>query len=186
MNQPMNAAAVPAHLGGHLNMTWQDTVVLDYLIERFGVKTMLDIGCGPGGMLDQAAARNIEAWGIDGDVTLTHPRIYHHDFATGPTDVSCYGRIDLVWSVEFLEHVYERFIGNYMAAFDAGKVAFITHALPGQGGHHHVNEKISSYWIGVFRRYGWRLDVGATVWVRSYGAVEFTRNTGMVFTKDRE
>jgi hypothetical protein len=45
---------LPEHLGGHLNKTHVDEGALDFLIENFDIATMLDIGCGTGGMLDLA------------------------------------------------------------------------------------------------------------------------------------
>ena len=44
----------PEHLGGHLNRTNTDEPLLRYIKERFKVETMLDIGCGPGGMKEIA------------------------------------------------------------------------------------------------------------------------------------
>ena len=38
-----------------------------YLTEKFGIKSFLDIGCGPGGMVQLAAWRGLDAMGIDGD-----------------------------------------------------------------------------------------------------------------------
>ena len=61
---------------------------------------------------------------------------------------------DLIWSVEFLEHVEEKYIDNYIDAFKSGKYVICTHAQPGQAGHHHVNCKPKSYWIDLFAKHG--------------------------------
>ena len=39
---------LPKHLGGHLNKTHVDRGSLEILKRRFDIKSMLDIGCGPG------------------------------------------------------------------------------------------------------------------------------------------
>src|SRR5689334_17484085 len=129
----------PAHLGGHFNRTNEDAATLDYLIERFSVRSMLDVGCGPGGMLDRARERLIIALGIDGDPAMERPDVIIHDYTTAPLFMA--SRSDLIWCVEFVEHVEARYIPHFLATFRAGRVLFLSHALPGQGGHWHVNEQ---------------------------------------------
>lgn len=172
---------LPAHLGGHQNMTWIDESVLDYLIARYRVRTMLDIGCGPGGMVDLAEQRGLEVWGVDGDPTLARDGIATHDFTMGP--LVLLRQWELIWCVEFVEHVEQQYQENYLATFDAGRVLFLTAAYPGQGGHHHVNEQPSAYWIDLLQSRGWALDDEATEWVRHNGATPFAKMTGMVFVK---
>jgi hypothetical protein len=45
---------LPQHLGGHENETHIDDGALSYIIKTFGIGSMVDIGCGPGGMVDHA------------------------------------------------------------------------------------------------------------------------------------
>jgi hypothetical protein len=52
---------LPPHLGGHFGNTNVDAPTLHYLIARYGVATMLDVGCGPGGMLDIAKSMGLES-----------------------------------------------------------------------------------------------------------------------------
>lgn len=170
----------PAHLGGHQQMTWIDRPVLDYLIRRYGIRTMLDVGCGPGGMLDLARLLGIIATGIDGDQRVARPGVAIHDYTTGPL---AWPAVDLVWSVEFVEHVDARYTDNFLATFAAGRVLFMTAAYPGQGGHHHVNEQPDTYWRTLLGRHGWTVDDEATVWVRTHGATPFARMTGLVFVR---
>lgn len=170
---------LPEHLGGHQGMTWIDEPVLDYLIDRYGVTSMLDIGCGPGGMVDAARARGLSAWGIDGDWTIGREYVVMHDYTAGPYPARGF---DLIWCVEFVEHVAAEYEANYLATFDAGRVLYLTAAYPGQGGHHHVNEQPAQYWIERLGRRGWVEDLEATQWVRRNGATPFAQMTGMVFT----
>ena len=39
------------HLGGHCGITHLDQGAIDWAIDEFSVKSMLDVGCGPGGMV---------------------------------------------------------------------------------------------------------------------------------------
>lgn len=148
------------HLGGNSGRTWTDAGVLDYLIATKNVKNMLDVGCGPGGQMDLAEQRGLKVLGIDGDPDVANDsRIQIHDFTVKPLVAERLkylpesGYFDLGWSVEFLEHVEERYIDNYMPCLAACKYVVVTHATPGQGGHHHVNEQLFDYWQKVFDRY---------------------------------
>lgn len=169
------------HLGGHQGMTWVDEEVLDYLIARYGIKTMLDVGCGPGGMISVAQRRGLQVLGIDGDPFVASADVGTHDYTAGPLELV--GPYDLIWCVEFVEHVEAQYQDNYLATFDAGRVLFLTAAYPGQGGHHHVNEQPERYWRELLAAHGWVEDLEATQWVRQNGAIPFARMTGMVFTK---
>ena len=45
------------HLGGHEELTQFDEGVFDDLVSRFDLRSFLDVGCGPGGMVCYALAR---------------------------------------------------------------------------------------------------------------------------------
>ena len=171
---------LPDHLGGHLGDSHVDPVVLDYLIDRYDVHTMLDIGCGLGAMIDLARERGLIAWGIDGDYTIDHDYIIYHDYTLGSYPV---GTFDLIWCVEFVEHVEARYQDHWLETMDSGRVLFMTAAYPGQGGHHHVNEQPIAYWIDLLTARRWTLDQEATEWVRTNGDLLFSRTTGMVFVR---
>jgi hypothetical protein len=179
-----DANGLPGHLGGHENETHIDEGALDYLINRFGIKSYLDIGCGPGGMVELAHSKGLKSLGIDGDFTLTRPdssRYVLHDFTVGPAPVE--GLWDLGWSCEFLEHVSEQYMDNYMDAFVKCKRIVVTHAFPGQGGHHHVNEQDPNYWFQQFGKRGFLLDMVTTDRIRTAStmAERYIRVSGMVF-----
>jgi len=169
-----------AHLGGHENMTIMDEETLDYLVKRYNIKSMLDVGCGPGGMIDYAKSIGLEAAGVDGDPTLAREDIAIHDFVMGPYLTKNY---DLIWSVEFVEHVDEEYIDNFLATFLLGNVLFVTHAQPMQGGHHHVNLKDDDYWKEKLSP-PWVFDAEATTWIRERSKVDpYIKKSALVFTK---
>ena len=59
----------------------------------------------------------------------------------------------------------------------------MTHAFPGQGGHHHVNEQDPNYWFQQFGRRGFLLDMVTTDEVRHASTMQqrYIRVSGMVF-----
>jgi len=172
--------ATPPHLGGHQNVSWVDEPVLDYLIVRYGIRSMIDVGCGLGAMIDLAQSKGLFVWGIDGDPQIEHQLIVHHDYTTGPFRSVPH---DLIWCVEFVEHVEAIYQENYLATFADGRVLFLTAAYPGQGGYHHVNEQPMDYWIDLLTAHGWALDQEVTDWVHENGAIPFSQMTGMVFVR---
>lgn len=178
---------VPPHLGGHENLAQLDEGALDYLTERFSIRTMVDVGCGPPGMVYYARSKGIKAVGVDGDPSLARdcPVMIEHDYTKKPLFL---GEFDLGWAVEFLEHVEEQYIANFMATFDGCRYVFVTHAVPGQPGHHHVNCQPSEYWIAKFAEAGFKLDPEATDGVRKSSTMwsGFTKHTGLVFVRQSE
>lgn len=177
---------LPNHLGGHCNITHIDEDTLDYLINRYSISSMYDVGCGPGGMVKLAQSKGLTVTGIDGDFTITYPKdlnVIIHDFTTGPLNLP---PVDLVWTCEFLEHVAEEYMNNYFAVFTQSKVVCCTFSLS-RGGYHHVNVKNQSYWDNQFQSRGFIKDLDATMYIRSHSSMSrnFIRNTGTVYTNSK-
>lgn len=176
--------ARPEHLGGSIGVCHTDSGALKYLKERFGVKTMMDLGCGLGHMRNTAKEQGITWMGIEADPEVVQPWMVNHDFTKGA--IATKKPVDLGWAVEFLEHVDEKFMANIMRTFQNCRVVCVTHALPNSLGVHHVNCRHSDYWIKRFEANGFTYDEDATTGVRSASTMlrEFMRNTGMVFTRN--
>jgi len=172
------------HLGGHEELTQFDEGAFDCLVEHFAARSFLDIGCGPGGMAAYALSRGLDARGVDGDPSCARGSrfIVEHDYTRGPLVL---GAFDLGWAVEFVEHVEERYTPNFMATFAGCAHVFITAAIPGQPGHHHVNCQWGDYWIARFAEAGFALDGDATAKVRQRSTMgsRFTEQTGLVFSR---
>lgn len=174
------------HLGGHEMKTHIDRGVLVFIINTLGIKTMLDIGCGPGGMVELARELGIDSYGIDGDFRLerTHPEKYYvQDFTKGKAVID--KTFDLAYSCEFVEHVEEKYLDNFMDAFIKANTVIMTYAPEGTPGHHHVNCRTKGYWIEVFKNYGFMFDQNLTNNIRFHSTMErdFIRNNGLCFIK---
>lgn len=167
-------------LGGHLNITHLDKGALCFVVGKYNISTAYDVGCGPGGMLDVMKSIGIRCIGIDGDSNVNKSGIIVHDFYKGPLELD---KVDLGWSVEFLEHVHEKYLSNVFSVFKKCKYVVCTAAPPGKSGHHHVNCRTVEYWIDVFYSYGFVFygDMTNSIRYRSSMDREFMRNTGMFF-----
>jgi len=185
-----------AHLGGHGGKTHTDEGTLRWAINALGIQSMLDIGCGPGGMVELANNLGVHAHGLDGDYTLKRyddTKFTIHDFTNGPAPIS--DNFDLAWSVEFVEHVYEKYIPNYVAAMQKCKFLIMTYAPVGHGGHHHVNENTQEYWIDTMSQYGFKYFKDATNQMRNHSTMGstnkerkkfgFLKKTGLLFKNAR-
>jgi hypothetical protein len=182
---------LPSHLGGHFGVCHIDSGVLEYAINKLSITSMLDIGCGLGGMVELGMSYGLDSYGIDGDYSVSRNPILSNNILIHDYTIGCSGlmnKVGMVWSCEFLEHVEEKYIDNYMKDFQLGKYIFITHALPGKLGHHHVNCKDSLYWENIFNSYGFQLDLSLTLGARGSSTMgrEFFRENGLVFLKEEE
>jgi 2-polyprenyl-3-methyl-5-hydroxy-6-metoxy-1,4-benzoquinol methylase len=163
---------IPAHLGGFTPGGDEATIyprLWQWLVSEVGVESVLDVGAGEGIALDFLAGIGVEAVGVDG-VDLGHPKIIVHDFTTGPCLASHALDVDLVWCCEFVEHVEERFLPNFLPMLACGHLVALTHADPGQPGHHHVNCRPAVYWQGVMAAAGYVLDEQLTRDARAQAA----------------
>jgi SAM-dependent methyltransferase len=165
---------IPAHLGGNIHgehgdeATWYPDL-WRWLVQTRGVRSVLDLGCGDGQSTEFFASLGAHAVGIDGLIGPdSSPLVLQHDFTTGPVTLG--ERYDLVWSCEFLEHLEERYRDNLAPAMQAGDLVLVTHAFPGQGGHHHVNCREPAYWANWFGLLGYELDELLTQATRALAA----------------
>lgn len=179
------------HLGGSYPID-PNTYMVDvfgYLLVRHEIKSVLDIGCGYGATMKWFSENGlcrvvgIEGWEDAIAGSEVRDRIIKHDFTDGICPVS--EEFDLAWSAEFLEHVDSRYIHNYMRSFQCCRMAVITHAEPGQPGHHHVNCQSDDYWIDVFSRHGFRHNHDETSLLRRTDRwhAGWGRRTLMVFNR---
>lgn len=168
------------HLGGYIAggdpSTWCP-LLWEWAVRTENVRSVLDVGCGEGHSTRCFRSMGCTVLGLDGfDQAIRDSVIPEavklHDFTV---DTYTDGRFDLVWSCEFLEHIEEQFLPRVLRTFQlAGKSLLVTHAFPGQPGHHHVNCRSTAYWIEVLGRVGFTCDVGRTVAARRVTLADLT------------
>ena len=175
-------------LGGNLRhgdmSTWSPRL-WNHILDRFAIKSALDVGCGEGHAASYFFKRGIVSHGIDGLTTNIKRSVYPialHDILAGPYFMP----VDLVWSCEVAEHIDPRSIENYTSTLANGKIIAMTHALPGQTGHNHVNCQPPEYWINMMKLQGYELDSRNDVY-RSIAASEphfnYFIKSGLVFLR---
>ena len=146
-----------AHLGGFttLDPAGISPSVWRYMMEYFGVKKLLDIGCGRGISTSWFYMQGVQVQCVEGSrdaiqrsflpaladavsedaghkmnsINSTRHKkiIVEHDFTLGPWWPE--ETVDAVWCVELLEHVSRNFAPNYLAAMKKSALVFATHSV---------------------------------------------------------
>lgn len=177
-------------LGGNLRAgdSWSFTPILwKYLIDRFAIRSMLDIGCGEGHAVAFFNQHGVYAHGIDGlplNIKRSVFPIALHDLKTGPYIMP----VDLTLCVETVEHIDKQYIEPLITTLCNGKIIAMTFCPPEvDGGWHHVNTQPQSYWVEHIQNMHYTLvldnDLYRQVASNDIGDKYFTR-TGLVFVRD--
>lgn len=165
--------------------------VWGWLTIQYGIRSVLDIGCGIGTNLAWFDEYGFDVLGVEGHPravigSLLPGRVVLHDFTTGPWAPN--RDFDLCLCTEFAEHVSAQFEENWMVAVDRCSMLLLAAAPPGQGGWHHVNEQPDEYWIDRFTARGFGLLATDSEMLR--GTCErrpsnWGRNTLLLFRRQR-
>lgn len=175
------------HLGGFFDKGDPKTYcpsVWDWFIHQ-GVRTVLDVGCGVGFACEHFNNNSVHSIGIDGSDTAEKlfrlpGHFVKHDYTKNPLAL----KAELAWSCEFVEHIEEKYVPNFMKTFSMCNIVAMTYAGPGQGGHHHVNCQPEDYWINVFSLYGFIFDKYLTIFLKNLESNTHFSERGLVFRKN--
>jgi SAM-dependent methyltransferase len=151
------------------------------------VDSVLDVGCGEGHAAGFFRDLGCRIGGVDGSALALQdsviPEVHlKHDYSIGPFLPE--DDYELVWCCEFVEHVEEKFVDNFLTTFNcATKYIFMTAAPLGQPGWHHVNCQPPGYWIERVENLGFSFAPELTEEARQRaGAGHFSRQ-GLVFER---
>lgn len=162
----------------------------DWLIARFAPRVVWDVGCAEGHAVKHFLEKGLQAWGVDGCVealetaVVPRDRIVIHDYSRGAQRIPAHiEQPDLVYSCEFVEHVEQRYMENFLADFGRARTVCFTHAFEDQPGHHHVNCQAPQYWIAAMQQKGFAWDEKASLESRRIAGRSHWERSGLVFTK---
>ena len=165
------SAPCAGHLGGaSLEAPDPNTFlpeVWEYLIDKYQIASVLDVGAGAGWSTKWFAQRGIYTLGVEGwrealEKSQCRSNIVEHDYSSGPFIPSML--LDLAWCAGFVEQIEEDFIPNFMASFRSCQYVCLTHA---EAGHHHAIGRPADYWIQKMNEFGFDYDAAETACLRS-------------------
>lgn len=159
------------HLGGYIEGGDEATFYPEMWawLAAHGINSVLDVGCGDGQAIDKFKELGCFVHGIDG-LGTGHDAVTIHDYSKGPIPWDKRksilhhfpSNVGMVWCCEFVEHIEEKYVLNFLDTFTIAPVVLMTHAMPGQEGHHHVNCRPADYWVGAMAAFGFRYDADLT------------------------
>ncbi len=139
------------------------SIIADYIARTFHPKSVLDVGCGTGTLMNSLASLQIAVKGLEySEAALRFCRkrkLNVQKFDLENDILTKVEQFDLVVSMEVAEHLPASVSDRYIDLLtqSANRVVF-TAATPGQGGHDHVNEQPHEYWIDKFSRRNFRYN----------------------------
>lgn len=165
----LGGCSIGGDAGTYYPIMWKN------IIEKYNIKTFIDIGCGYGWAVKYFHDSGCDAIGIDGHVPAIEGSpvsnlLSLHDYHSGPCNVD--KEFDIAWSCEFVEHVEEQYAPNFIETFKSAKILAITYAFPGQTGHHHVNEQYADYWIDLLSKNDFEYDEEMTKLFKSWATLD--------------
>jgi len=179
-----------SHVGGNVKVGDPFTycpLVWDYLIARFGISSVMDLGCGTGNAAWYFSSKGTKVVAVDGFEENVRRSLYPatlHDLTRGPVIT----QVDLVHCQEVVEHIEEAYLDHLLNSLLSGKIIAMTHALPGQDGYHHVNLKPQEYWVTHLQQRGAVILEEDTRRIRELAARDgapYMQATGLVFANQR-
>lgn len=116
---------------------------------------ILDVGCGPGIYVTALRAAGFEADGVDPDPRNPYDRVSVFD----PVFSEKYSGYDLCLCLEVAEHLPESLADTLVARLvETAPTILFSAAVPGQGGHGHINCQPKEYWEHKFVSHNYVLD----------------------------
>jgi len=139
-----------------------ETYVSTEIIQRYGITSMIDFGCGIGSILEGAldcGLTHIARLEINLEAAKDYMpyRVVPYIFSKDITDPINMGKFDCSWSFEAAEHIKpegtEQFITNLT---NADRFIVLTAAPPGQPGRGHINCRSKDFWIDNISEKGFK------------------------------
>jgi 2-polyprenyl-3-methyl-5-hydroxy-6-metoxy-1,4-benzoquinol methylase len=159
---------------GHLGLKLEYRRLAEIVHEMFAFRTLVDVGCGCGYVLERLDELGHEVLGFDGSpnaLGMIPDRIRGKVDLMRIQDAFALGRFDLVLCTEVAEHLpsseADTLVRLLCALSKVGAPIVLSAAYPGQGGHDHINEQPPEYWIGKMLRAGKMLDMATSEQLRT-------------------
>jgi len=169
-----------SHLGGftEIDLEGVSPAVWKHAVTNWTVQSVMDVGCGKGTSTSWFVTHGLRTECVEGSHDAIEQSMVpdksiltEHDFSRGPWWPE--KTFDMVWSVEFLEHVNLHFHYNYITTFRKAAILMVTSSK--WGGWHHVEVHDDDWWIRKYESYGFRYDEKLSQEIRTIAKQEKNR-----------
>ena len=141
------------------SLSWRVSIICDAIINVLKPKSVIDVGCGNGDLVQGFIDKGLVAFGIEGTENVFNApatgNIIIRDLRKENV-LSDFRQFDLAICFEVAEHIEPEytdiFLDNLCSLSD--RILFSA-AGPGQGGIHHHNCQPKAYWVGKFYARGY-------------------------------
>lgn len=154
----------------------------DSIVNDLKPKTLVDIGCGTGALLEGICNRGVNAVGMeysDAGRAMCDKRklkVRKFNILTDAIPQDILGR-DIAMSFEVAEHLPETGADRFVDLLcGLSNIVVCSAATPGQGGTEHLNEQPHEYWIAKFDKRGYEYDKAlADAWRQEWASKNVAR-----------
>lgn len=172
----------PKHLGGFTknDTDGQSPSLWTWMTTELNVRSFLDVGCGRGISTKWFMDHGTDVLCVEGSSDalekslLPLEKVVQHDFLKGPWWPAEEKTYDVVWAVEFLEHIQRKFMHNYIATFKRAALVFVTFST--WGGWHHVEVDPEWWWRLKMKQHGFEFSPMLTEMARQ--GSQYSRKDG--------
>jgi SAM-dependent methyltransferase len=145
-------------------------IIAEYIAKVFKPVSVIDVGCGPGALLQELGRAGIQCVGLeyaDAAIEMARQRGIDVRKMDLEQEIKIEGKWSLAISTEVAEHLPERCANHFVDLLTKlSDRILVTAATPGQGGTDHVNEQPNQYWIEKFVQRGFRYNEVLTLQTR--------------------
>ena len=168
--KPLDEIYKPGFFKRRDSLSWRAPIICGPVIETLWPKSVIDVGCAIGDLVEYFLEKGLDAYGLEGTeniipwLKISQWRLYFKDLRT---EIDLGKKFDLVTCFEVFEHIEPEYADILLANLTGmSDRLLISAAPPGQGGHYHVNCQPMVYWIEKFDNLGYKPDTGVVADIR--------------------
>jgi SAM-dependent methyltransferase len=137
--------------------------VVPWLYQSYEPDTVVDIGCGAGAWTREFINAGCMVFGVDGEWARQSLLIPEESFISLDISRPVFPEIgsgfDMCICLEVAEHLpFSRSVSLVEDLCALSNVVVFSAAIPGQGGHGHINEQPHQFWLKLFHNQGYIWD----------------------------